>query len=131
MEHSVRNPRKTVDSDAGDMPTPDAGERLWCVHVEGLDDFIATVSMDAAEREAAAINVYVDGCRSSELAAVRAVAIEWPFTPASHARALEADWDDIQRMAHKRAAVSEGVHGNGVLAVLSRFMKVLVRPRDN
>lgn len=130
MEHSVRNPRKTVESDAGTMPTPAASERLWCVHIEGLDDFIAAVSVDAAEQEAAAINLYIDNAPNGESeTAVRAVVVEWPFEPASHARSLESDWEDIQRMPHRRKAASEGASSGGVLAVLSRYMKGLVRSR--
>ena len=79
-------------------------ERLWCVHIEGLEDFIAITSQEAAEQEAAAINAYIDRLENGRCAAaVRAVVVEWPFAPGSHARSLAQDWDDLQRMPHRRA----------------------------
>jgi hypothetical protein len=81
-------------------------EQLWCVHFEGLDDFVATMSREAAEREAAAINAYLDSAKENGQAAtriVRASATVWPFTPAGHARSLETDWHDLQRMPHRHA----------------------------
>lgn len=81
----------------------DVSERLWCVHIEGLEDFIAVSSQEVAEQEAAAINAYMDRFENGHrAAAVRAVALEWPFAPASHARSLPEDWEDLQRMPHRR-----------------------------
>jgi hypothetical protein len=80
-------------------------QALWCVHIEGLGDYIAASSRDAAGREAAAINAYIDGAgHDLPDGIVRAEAIEWPFTAAGHARSLETDWEDLQRMAHRRTA---------------------------
>ncbi|WGS52887.1 hypothetical protein LFL96_32455 [Paraburkholderia sp. D15] len=88
-------------------------ETLWCVHIEGLDDFIATDSQRSAAQEASAINAYLDsagkgqhGQHGQHATLLRAVAVEWPFPAADHARALSEDWQDLQRMPHRRAQVS-------------------------
>ena len=99
-------------------------EQLWCVHIEGPDDFIAAASREAAEREAAAINAYVE--RSGEGrrdAPVRAVAMEWPFAPESHARALESDWDDLQRMPHRK---QQAASSQNILTHIARRVKELI-----
>ncbi|MFL9921010.1 hypothetical protein PQR75_37745 [Paraburkholderia fungorum] len=99
-------------------------EQLWCVHIEGPNDFIATASHDVAQQEALAINAYLDKLESGQRAAlVRGVAIEWPFAPESHARSLVEDWHDLQRMSHRQANVAPP---KGVLANISRRMKWLV-----
>jgi hypothetical protein len=78
-------------------------DQLWCVHIEGVEDFIAMRSRDMAQQEAAAINAYLERFENGRHAAlVRAVAIEWPFSPHDHARSLEEDQHDLQRMAHKQ-----------------------------
>ncbi|WP_205805622.1 hypothetical protein [Burkholderia sp. Ac-20365] len=79
-------------------------EQLWCVHFEGLDDFVAASSQEVAEREASAINAYIDSVKdNAPTRLVRASAIVWPFSPAGHARSLETDWQDLQRMPHRQA----------------------------
>lgn len=79
-------------------------EQLWCVHIEGINDYVAAESREAAEREASAINTYIGRAGGKAPASiVRAVAIEWPFTAAGHARSLEVDWEDLQRMPHRLA----------------------------
>ncbi|SIT43946.1 conserved hypothetical protein [Paraburkholderia ribeironis] len=99
-------------------------ERLWCVHIEGLNDFIATDSHESAEQEALAINAYIDRAEKGPRAAIlRAVAIEWPFAPAAHARALEDDRHDLQRMAHRQASANP--HGS-VLSNIARRVKGLM-----
>ncbi|SIT37252.1 conserved hypothetical protein [Paraburkholderia piptadeniae] len=37
----------------------DLSEQLWCVHIEGINDYVAAMSREAAEREASAINAYI------------------------------------------------------------------------
>lgn len=79
-------------------------DRLWCVHVEGLGDYIAISSREQALMEASSINAYIDRFENGRrAAAVRAVAVEWPFSPTSHARALTEDWHDLQRMPQRQA----------------------------
>jgi hypothetical protein len=98
-------------------------EQLWCVHIEGLDDFVAAVSREAAEREAAAINAYLDSAKENGQAAtrlVRASATVWPFTPAGHARSLETDWHDLQRMPHRQTQVHRP---EGSLSALLRRLR--------
>ena len=101
-------------------------EQLWCVHIEGLDDFVATISREAAEREASAINAYIDSAKAHGQAVtgtMRASATVWPFTPAGHARSLETDWDDLQRMPHRQVQVHRR---EGLLSALLRRLKALV-----
>lgn len=98
-------------------------EQLWCVHIEGLDDFVAAVSREAAEREAAAINAYLDSAKENGQAAtriVRASATVWPYAPAGHARSLETDWHDLQRMPHRQAQVHRP-EGSALLRRLKAF----------
>jgi hypothetical protein len=99
-------------------------EQLWCVHIEGPDDFIAATSKEAAEQEALAINAYVErsgeGRRDSP---VRAVAMEWPFTPESHARAVESDWEDLQRMPHRK---QQPASSQNILTSIARRGKELI-----
>jgi hypothetical protein len=102
----------------------DVSEQLWCVHIEGLNDFIATDSHESARQEALAINAYIDKAEKSPRAAIlRAVVIEWPFTPASHARSLHDDWHDLQNMPHRQASTSGP---DGVLGSIARRVKELV-----
>jgi hypothetical protein len=99
-------------------------EQLWCVHIEGLNDFIAVDSQRAAEREALAINAYIDGAETSQRAAVlRAVVVEWPFDATDHARALQEDWHDVQQMPHRRAPAPRS---DGVLVNVARRVMGLV-----
>ena len=99
-------------------------EQLWCVHIEGLDDFIATHSQRAAEQEALAINAYIEGAETGQRAALlRAVVVQWPFTAADHARALDEDWNDVQHMPHRRAPENKS---GGVFANVARGVKALV-----
>jgi hypothetical protein len=71
-----------------------------------------------------AINAYIDKAEKGPRAAVlRAVVIEWPFTPASHARALHDDWHDLQNMPHRRPSAE--THGS-VLTNIARRVKELV-----
>lgn len=99
-------------------------EQLWCVHIEGPDDFLAAESKEAAEREASAINAYIqqsgEGHRD---APVRAVAMEWPFTPESHARALESDWEDVRRMPHRK---QQPASSPNILTNIARRVKELI-----
>ncbi|WP_144107649.1 hypothetical protein [Paraburkholderia sp. BCC1886] len=100
-------------------------EQLWCVHIEGLDDYIATDSEGSARQEAAVINAYLDSHgHEQRTAATRAVVMTWPFTPDGHARSLEEDWSDVQRMPHRQAAADRP---ESVLANLARRMKELIR----
>jgi hypothetical protein len=100
-------------------------EELWCVHIEGLDDFVATQSREVAEREAAAINAYLDGAQEhTPSRMLRASAAVWPYTAAGHARSLETDWEDLQRMPHHQA---EQHSHEGRLASVFRQFKALVR----
>jgi hypothetical protein len=105
-------------------------DRLWCVHIEGVEDFIAMSGQEAALREASAINAYLERFENGRHAALmRAVAIEWPFSPSDHARSLEEDRHDLQRMAHRQ----EGGHPQGdpppkrSLLNLARRWKELIR----
>ncbi|MFP3558042.1 hypothetical protein [Paraburkholderia sp. SIMBA_054] len=101
-------------------------EQLWCVHIEGLDDFVATMSREAAEREASAINAYLDSAKENEQAVTRTVhasATVWPFTPAGHARSLETDWHDLQRMPHRLA---QAHRREGPLSALLQRLKAFV-----
>jgi hypothetical protein len=60
-------------------------EQLWYVHIEGMDDFVATMSREGAEREASAINACLDNVENKAPAGVvRASATVWPFMAASH-----------------------------------------------
>lgn len=77
-------------------------ETLWCVHIVELNDFIATPSKDAAEEESAAINAHMNkAANHTNASKCRAVATRWPFSPASHMRSLEIDWEDLERMPHR------------------------------
>ncbi|RKE37006.1 hypothetical protein B0G76_3232 [Paraburkholderia sp. BL23I1N1] len=99
-------------------------ERLWCVHIEGLNDFIVADSQRAAEHEASAINAYLDSAETGPRATVlRAVVVEWPFDAADHARALEEDWRDLQQMPHRRPSVKKS---DGVFVNMARRVKKLV-----
>jgi hypothetical protein len=99
-------------------------ERLWCVHIEGLNDFIVADSQRTAEQEALAINAYIDSAETGPRAAVlRAVVVEWPIDAADHARALQEDWEDLQRMPHRRASASKS---DGVFVSMARRVKKLV-----
>ncbi|ACC72858.1 hypothetical protein Bphy_3723 [Paraburkholderia phymatum STM815] len=102
-------------------------EELWCVHIEGPDDFVATSSREAAEREASAINAYLDSAKGrlqerAPTRMVRASAAVWPYTAAGHARSLETDWEDLQRMPHRRT--KQETH-EGMLSSVLRRMKTL------
>ena len=99
-------------------------EELWCVHIEGVDDFVATGSREAAEREAAAINAYLDSQDNPPIPRLRASAAVWPYTVEGHARSLETDWEDLQRMAHRQS----GQHSHeGTVSSVLRRLKALVR----
>lgn len=99
-------------------------DRLWCVHIEGVNDFIATDSRESAEQEALAINAYIDRAEKGPRAALlRAVVVEWPFTVAGHARALDEDWKDLQQMPHRQAAAGSS---GGMLVSIARRVKGLV-----
>jgi hypothetical protein len=99
-------------------------EPLWCVHIEGVNDFIATESRGSAEQEASAINAYIDRAEKGPRAAVlRAVVREWPFTPVDHARALDADSHDLERMPHRQPSANPA---GSVLVNIARRVKGLV-----
>ncbi|MCC8396194.1 hypothetical protein LJ656_26755 [Paraburkholderia sp. MMS20-SJTR3] len=101
-------------------------EQLWCVHIEGPDDFIAVESEQAARREASAINAYLDGAGQDPRAPhVHATAVHWPYGATSHARALDEDHEDLKRMAHRQFAQPDG-HRGGVLSNFARRVKELV-----
>jgi hypothetical protein len=99
-------------------------EELWCVHIEGVDDFVATRSREAAEQEAAAINAYLDAQGGQPTPRLRASAVVWPYTAEGHARSLETDWEDLQRMPHRQAR--QNSH-EGTLSSVLRRLKALVR----
>ncbi|MBB5413201.1 hypothetical protein HDG34_007179 [Paraburkholderia sp. HC6.4b] len=99
-------------------------EQLWCVHIEGLNDFIAVDSEESARYEASQINAYIDRAdRSSRAARLRAVVVEWPFGADAHARALDDDWHDLQRMPHRQQAVARS---GGPLSNLARRVRELL-----
>jgi hypothetical protein len=101
-------------------------EQLWCVHIEGLDDSVATLSREAAEREASAINAYLESNEHKASTAVpRASVMEWPFSAESHARSLEVDSEDLERMPHRLAASNRPREGR--LQALARRLKTLAR----
>jgi hypothetical protein len=104
-------------------------EQLWCVHIEGLNDFIAVDSEDSARHEAATINAYIEGAGKDSRAALTravAVAIEWPFSVEAHARALDDDWHDLQRMSHRNQTAAGSNRSGGVLADITRRVKKLM-----
>jgi hypothetical protein len=49
--------------------------------------------------------------------------MEWPFTPEGHARALESDWEDLQRMPHRQ---QQGGSSQGLLTNIARRVKELI-----
>ncbi|NML30359.1 hypothetical protein HHL14_05895 [Paraburkholderia sp. G-4-1-8] len=99
-------------------------EQLWCVHIEGPDDFIAVESEEAARREASAINAYIDSAgHDPRVPHSHAVAVEWPYGAAGHARALDEDRHDLQRMPHRQQVHNRA---GGVLASVARCVKELV-----
>jgi hypothetical protein len=106
-------------------------DQLWCVHIEGVEDFIAMRSRAMAQQEAAAINAYLERFENGRHAAlVRAVAIEWPFSPDHHARSLEEDWHDLQRMAHRqegRPSMGDGAPAKRSLLNVARRWRELIR----
>lgn len=96
-------------------------EQLWCVHIEGLNDFIAVDSEESARHEASEINAYIDRAdRGSRAASLRAVVVEWPFSAEGHARALDIDWHDLQRMPHRQQAEAQA---GGMLSNLARRVR--------
>ncbi|WP_343225438.1 hypothetical protein [Paraburkholderia sp. C35] len=108
-------------------------EQLWCVHIEGLEDFVAAMSREAAEREASAINAYLACVKERQGAPggiVRATAIVWPFTPAGHARSLETDWHDLQRMPHRQAPEDAGRRDGAMSRLLQRLSSFVSRSRS-
>jgi hypothetical protein len=119
---------KLEGSEVGDLGAArrlEVSERLWCVHIEGLNDFIATSSRDAALREASAINAYLSRCENGQRGTVaRAAVVEWPHTPAGHARSLEEDGEDLQRMVHKQPDANAP---RGVLSNIARRVKELIQ----
>jgi hypothetical protein len=106
-------------------------EQLWCVHIEGPDDFVATASREIAEQEAAAINAYVDSTRRTQSTTpapmAKASAVVWPYTEAGHARSLETDWHDLQRMPHRRA---NETRREGLMSSLLRWIATFTRSRS-
>lgn len=101
-------------------------DQLWCVHMEGLGDFIAMNSREQALAEASSINAYIERLENGRRAvAVRAAAVEWPFSPASHAQALAEDWQDLQRMPHRQASARPPK--TTVLASVAQRVKELMR----
>jgi hypothetical protein len=102
-------------------------EQLWCVHIEGLNDFIAVDSEDSARHEAATINAYIDSAgKESRAALMRAIAIEWPFGAPAHEKALDDDWQDLQRMSQRRQAAAAVSRPGGALADITRRVKKLM-----
>ncbi|APA87570.1 hypothetical protein BJG93_19010 [Paraburkholderia sprentiae WSM5005] len=99
-------------------------EQLWCVHIEGLNDFIAVDSEESARYEASEINAYIDRAdRSSRAASLRAVALEWPFSADAHATALDNDWHDLQRMPHRQQTLARS--GGGLSNLARRLGELL------
>ena len=123
-EQSLPKLQGTALGDSGSIRRSDVSGQLWCVHIEGLDDFIAATSQEVAQQEASAINAYIERSENGRRATpLRAVAIEWPFTPASHARSLVEDWCDLQRMPHRQASANPP---HGVFANMARRIKELM-----
>ena len=80
-------------------------ESLWCAHIPELNDFIAAPSEETAKQEASAINAYMEMAgKLTSHSECHAVAVRWPFSSASHVRALEVDWDDLRCMPHRKLA---------------------------
>jgi len=50
MEDDLGDWERVERDDRQAEPDPDAGERLWCIHIEGPDDFIAAASQESAAR---------------------------------------------------------------------------------
>ena len=81
---------------------------LWCVHIPELNEFFAMPSEEAAKQEASAINGYMEKVgRLTSHSEYRAVAAKWPFSLASHMRALEVDWDDLRCMPHRKLTADQ------------------------
>jgi hypothetical protein len=100
-------------------------EQLWCVHIEGLNDFIAVDSEESARHEASEINAYIERADGNSSAArLRAVVVEWPFSADGHARALDNDRDDLARMPHRQQAGTRS--SAGVLSKLARSVRELL-----
>ena len=94
-------------------------ERLWCVHIEGLNDFIAVDSEESALQEASEINAYIDRAdESSRVARLHAVVAEWPFSAEAHASALDDERHDPARMPQGQQAQTRSSGG-----VLSKFAR--------
>ncbi|MGF6641844.1 hypothetical protein [Paraburkholderia sp. MM6662-R1] len=64
---------------------------LYAVHAQGSDDIIAAPSKDDAQTLADRMNMWSDTFRKW-VGPARAVVIEYPDSPESHAEQLEADW---------------------------------------
>lgn len=126
MDDNSRMLQGLAPGDSTSVGRRDVSEGLWCIHIEGPDDYIAVDSHETAEREAAAINAYIDGFENGRRAAagVRALAVEWPFAPESHARSQAEDWDDLQRMPHRRTGAYPP---KSMLASISQRVKELIR----
>lgn len=126
MDDNSRMQQEVALGDSVPVGGQDASERLWCIRIEELDDYIAVDSHETAEREAAAINAYIEGFENGRRAAagVRAMAIEWPFAQESHARSLAEDWDDLQHMPHRRTGAYPP---KSMLTSISQRVKELVR----
>jgi hypothetical protein len=100
-------------------------EQLWCVHIEGLNDFLAVESEESARHEASEINAYIDRADRSSLAArLHAEAVEWPFSADGHARALDNDRSDLARMPHRQQPETHS--SGGVLSKLARSVRELL-----
>jgi hypothetical protein len=124
MEDDLGHWERVEHDDRHAEPDPHAGERLWCIHIEGPDDFIAAASQEAAQHEVSAINAYLERFENGHRAsAAHAVVMEWPFTAESHARSLEVDWDDLQRMPHRGRSASSSAN---VLTTMARHLRELV-----
>ena len=83
-------------------------ESLWCVHIPELNDFIATPSEEAATQTASSINAYMEEVgKLTGHSECRAVAVEWPFSLASHMRTLEDDWNDSRYMPHRKLTTDQ------------------------
>ncbi len=107
-------------------------ESLWCVHIPERSDFIAMPSEQAARQEALAINTSMkEGSEQRNRSEYHAVAVRWPFSSASHERALGVDWDDLQCMPHRNSAAHRRESGVSSLArwIVDVLRKLRTRDR--
>lgn len=91
---------KRLDSTLGVLACTPPGDasKLWAVNIQGPDDLIAQPSRLAALELAAAMNTTFGRVGHHEFDPImRALVVEWPYTPDSHAAALAAATKEPQQ----------------------------------